>query len=80
MSPALNETARLIVSGFHERLAGQSLDTLEISEAVRLAGLTYALSSKNLDDEYCFSHLSYAAEKSGVSQSFIFNLAMELLD
>ncbi|MGD9397055.1 MAG: N-6 DNA methylase [Candidatus Thorarchaeota archaeon] len=80
MSPGLEETARLIVSGLHQSLAGSSQNPLEISEAVRLAGLTYVLSSKQMDDEYEFSHLSFKAEKVGVSQKSVSALVKEVLE
>ena len=80
MSPGLEETARLIVSGFHQGLAGSSQNSLEISEAVRLAGLTYVLASRQMNDEYVFSHLSYQAEKNGISQRTISNLIKEGLE
>jgi len=80
VSPGLEETARLIVSGFHQGLAGSSQNSLEISEAVRLAGLTYVLASRQMNDEYVFSHLSYQAEKNGISQRTISNLIKEGLE
>ena len=80
MSPGLEETARLIVSGLHQSLAGSSQNSLEISEAVRLAGLSYVLSSKQMDDEYLFSHLSFKAEKVGVSQKSVSSLTKEVLE
>ena len=80
MSPGLEETARLIVSSLHQSLAGSSQNSLEISEAVRLAGLSYVLSSKQMDDEYLFSHLSFKAEKEGVSQKSVSSLTKEVLE
>ena len=84
MSPRLNEIAWSIVSGFHKTLSAdssmQSRSSLEITEAARLAGLTYVLSTKQMDDPHSFSHLSFEAERSGVSQTAATNLASEALE
>ena len=84
MSPRLNEIAWSIVSGFHKTLSTdssmQSKSSLEITEAARLAGLTYVLSTKQMDDPHSFSHLSFEAERSGVSQTAATNLASEALE
>jgi Alw26I/Eco31I/Esp3I family type II restriction m6 adenine DNA methyltransferase len=84
VSQGLNETAWSIVSGFYQSLANnsstQSESSLEISEAARLAGLTFALSSRNLENQYSFSHLSYEAERLGVSQDTVTKLADEILE
>ena len=58
----------------------QSRSSLEITEAARLAGLTYVLSTKQMDDPHSFSHLSFEAERSGVSQTAATNLASEALE
>ncbi len=84
MSPALNEIAWSILSGFHKTLASdsslRSKSTLQITEASRLAGLTYILSSQLKENFYSFSHLSYEAERLGVSREVVTNLANEVLD
>ncbi|MFW9786503.1 MAG: Eco57I restriction-modification methylase domain-containing protein [Candidatus Thorarchaeota archaeon] len=80
MSLELKETAQRIISGFHRLLADQSHNSIEISEAVRLAGLTYTLSFKQLDDEYLFSKLAYHAERLGTSQRTVTELAREVLE
>ncbi|MFW9768805.1 MAG: hypothetical protein ACFFEM_08265, partial [Candidatus Thorarchaeota archaeon] len=60
--------ARAIVNGLHKLVANESsLSTLEKTEAVRLAGLTYAVRSTDLFADYDFSKISFEAERSGVS-------------
>ncbi|MHA3963868.1 MAG: Eco57I restriction-modification methylase domain-containing protein [Candidatus Thorarchaeota archaeon SMTZ1-45] len=82
--PGLQETAWLIVSGLHESLIENSSTSsqkpIEISEAVRLAGLNYVLSSRQLDEQYSFSNLSFEAEKAGISRTSITNLSNEVLE
>ncbi len=84
MSLGLNEIAWSIVSGFHKTLSDDSAlqlqSSLEITEAARLAGLTYVLSTKQMDDPFSFSNLSFEAERSGVSQRVVTKLAAEVLD
>jgi Alw26I/Eco31I/Esp3I family type II restriction m6 adenine DNA methyltransferase len=84
VSSALNEIAWSILSGFHKILTSDSLlesnSTLQITEASRLAGLTYVLSSQQMETSYSFSHLSYEAERLGVSQDVVTKLANEVVE
>ncbi len=83
MSSGLSGTAGAIVSGLHQSLDDSHIDTrssLEISEAVRLAGLTYSLSQAKPMDSYKFSHLSFEAERSGVSNRSVLKLVDEILE
>ena len=84
MSPGLKDIAWSIVSGFHKTLSinssMQSQSSLEITEAARLAGLSYVLSTMHMDDPYSFFHLSFEAERSGISQNVATNLAAEALE
>jgi Alw26I/Eco31I/Esp3I family type II restriction m6 adenine DNA methyltransferase len=80
VNPGLNEIAWSIVSGFLKTLATdssvQSQSSMELTEAARLAGLTSVLSS----EQYSFSHLSYEAERSGISQIAVSRLVDEVLE
>lgn len=82
MSPELQEIAWSLVSGLHQSLTSdsslQSESPLTITEAARLAGLTLLLSRKEIP--YAFTHLSYEAERSGVSQAKVLKLANEALE
>ena len=84
MSPRLNEIAMSILSGLHKTLSEdssvQTQSSLEFTEATRLAGLTYVLSTKQMGDPYSFSHLSFEAERLGVSQNTATKLAAEALE
>ncbi|MHA1963275.1 MAG: Eco57I restriction-modification methylase domain-containing protein [Candidatus Thorarchaeota archaeon] len=84
MSLGLNETAWSILSGFHKTLTTdsslQSKSSLEITEAARLAGLTHVLSLKQMENLYTFSHLSFEAERSGVSHDAVTKLVDEVLE
>jgi Alw26I/Eco31I/Esp3I family type II restriction m6 adenine DNA methyltransferase len=80
VSHGLNEIAVAVLDGLHQHLEGYAESPLEMSEAIRLASLTYVLSSVKRDSEYSFSHLSYEAEKSHVSQSRVSKLSKELLE
>ncbi len=80
----LNEIALSILSGLHQSLTSdaslKSKSTLHITEAARLAGLTFILSSQSKITPYSFSHLSYEAERLQVSNSVVSKLATEALD
>jgi len=82
--PSLHEIAWSIVRGFHQALSNNlsltSYKPLEISEATRLAGLTYVMASRKLNETYFFSKLSYEAERVGISPKYINNLAREVLE
>ncbi|NHI88054.1 MAG: hypothetical protein EAX87_00945 [Candidatus Thorarchaeota archaeon] len=80
MSHGLNEIAEAVLNGFHQHLKGYTESPLEMSEAIRLASLTHVLSSFQRDNEYSFSHLSYEAEKSQVSQNRVSKLSQEALE
>ena len=82
MSSGLQEIAWSLVSGFHQRLTSdfslQSEKPLTITEAARLAGLTFLLFRK--ENPYTFTNLSYEAERSGISQVKVAKLATEALE
>ncbi|MFW9974595.1 MAG: Eco57I restriction-modification methylase domain-containing protein [Candidatus Thorarchaeota archaeon] len=84
MRPNLKEVAWSIISGLHQTLRNSISQTaykpLEISEATRLAGLTFVMASRQLDEAYFFSKLSYEAERVGISPKHINNLAREVLE
>jgi adenine-specific DNA-methyltransferase len=84
VSQSLNNVALSILSGLHtiliEDMSMQPESPLVISEAARLAGLTHVLSSVQLENPHRFSHLSYQAERKGVSQDSITKLADEALE
>ncbi|MGY5863438.1 MAG: N-6 DNA methylase [Candidatus Thorarchaeota archaeon] len=78
MKQELEAHAWSIVSGLHQLLASEdSLTTLEKTEAVRLAGLTFVVSDKI---DYAFSKLSYEAERFGVSVAEISDVVCSVLD
>jgi len=83
VNPELNKIAWSIVSGFHETLSTdssqQTQNSLEITEAARLAGLTLVLSSSQIENAYSFSQLSCKAVRSGVSQNTVSKLVDEVL-
>ncbi len=78
MKQALGETAWSIITGFHgDTNAASSFNTLEITEAVRLASLSYVASrSRSVE----FTHLSYEAERLGLSYDSISDLVQSCLD
>jgi adenine-specific DNA-methyltransferase len=84
MRTGLNETAMSILSGLYETLSSttsqKSCHSLEISEAARLAGLTYVLSTRQLDTPYSFTSLSYDAERMGISRHRVSKISTEALD
>ena len=80
MSHRLNEIAKAVLNGFQQHLEGFAESPLEISEAIRLASLTYVLSSVQQDCEYSFSHLSYEAEKSEINQRYVSKLSQDALE
>ncbi len=84
MRPSLNEVAWSIISGLHQTLCSNisltAYKPLEISETTRLAGLTFVMASRQLDETYVFSNLSYEAERVGISPKYINNLADEVLE
>ena len=80
MSHRLNEIAETVLNGFQQHLEGFAESPLEMSESIRLASLTYVLSSVQQDCEYSFSHLSYEAEKSEVNQRYVSKLSQEALE
>ena len=80
MSHGLNEIAEVVLNRFHQHLKEYTKNPLEMSEAIRLASLTHVLSSFQRDNEYSFSHLSYEAEKSQVSQNRVSKLSQEALE
>ena len=84
MSPRLNEIALSLVRGLHKTLTTDSTllshSSLEITEATRLAGLTYVLTTNDGKPPYTFSQLSYEAERLGVSQDAVTTLVDEVLE
>ncbi|MFW9834123.1 MAG: DNA methyltransferase, partial [Candidatus Thorarchaeota archaeon] len=83
MSLSISDTARMILSGLHKELTSnlsKPSQSLQITEASRLAGLTYVLSSIIRENPYTFSHLSFKAEKSAVSQNETTKLVQEALE
>jgi adenine-specific DNA-methyltransferase len=80
VSHRLNEIAEAVLNGFQQHLEGLADSPLEMSEAIRLASLSYVLSSVQQDCEYSFSHLSYEAEKSEANQSYVSKLSQEALE
>ncbi|MHA2025564.1 MAG: Eco57I restriction-modification methylase domain-containing protein [Candidatus Thorarchaeota archaeon] len=78
MKQEIEAHAWFIVSGLHQLIASDdSLNTLEKTEAVRLASLTFAIADK-LD--YAFTKLSYEAERFGVSLAEISGVVSSALD
>jgi Alw26I/Eco31I/Esp3I family type II restriction m6 adenine DNA methyltransferase len=74
----LEALAWSIVSGLHQLITSDnSLNTLEKTEAVRLAGLTYVVSDKM---DYEFSKLSFEAERLGVSTAGLSDVVHSSLD
>ncbi|MFW9807606.1 MAG: hypothetical protein ACFFFK_12835, partial [Candidatus Thorarchaeota archaeon] len=76
------ETARLIVNSLHKILTSDlspDSQSLQITEAVRLAGLSFVLSPDSQSNPYIFSHLSFKAEQSGVPRDETVKLANEAL-
>jgi adenine-specific DNA-methyltransferase len=83
VSLPISDTARMILSGLHKKLTSDlsiTSHSLQITEASRIAGLTYVLSSIARENPYTFSHLSFKAEQSGVSQNETVKLAQEALE
>ncbi|MHA2045310.1 MAG: Eco57I restriction-modification methylase domain-containing protein [Candidatus Thorarchaeota archaeon] len=69
MRKSLEEQAWSIVSGLNQLISSdRTLTSLEKTEAVRLSGLTYAISDIM---DYEFSELCFEAERLGASQSAI---------
>jgi Alw26I/Eco31I/Esp3I family type II restriction m6 adenine DNA methyltransferase len=78
---ALDSQAWSIVDGLHQLVAKErSLNTLEKTEVVRLAGLTYAARASPIFTDYEFSKVSFEAERSGITYSEIMDSARSCLE
>ncbi|MFW9925573.1 MAG: Eco57I restriction-modification methylase domain-containing protein [Candidatus Thorarchaeota archaeon] len=79
MKQELSEIAWDIITGIHNNVASvKSSSILETTEAVRLAGLSYVIGSIN--HERRFHHLSFEAERLGVSYDDISDIIKTGLD
>ncbi|MFW9870062.1 MAG: Eco57I restriction-modification methylase domain-containing protein [Candidatus Thorarchaeota archaeon] len=80
MKHELNEIAWYIITGIHKNVvSASSSNTLDITEAVRLASLSYVIECVN-QEKWRFSQLSYEAERLGVSYHAISNIIDSGLD
>ncbi|MFW9794576.1 MAG: Eco57I restriction-modification methylase domain-containing protein, partial [Candidatus Thorarchaeota archaeon] len=81
MKQDLGDVAWSIINGLHSEIATEgSYTTLERTETARLAGLSYVTSVSKINRRIEFSHVSYEAERLGVSYEKITDLIKSSLD